>query len=746
MTSGGFGSSRRDVIRLFEGGSIAGLGDGELLERFAIARDEAAFEALVAKLGPMVLGVCRRILTDPHDVDDAFQATFLVLVRRARSIRDRDLVAPWLHGVATKVARRARSESIRRAGRERVAVFEEAQDESPGINPEWPELRAMIDEEIERLPENHRRPVILCDVEGLTREEAALQLGWTLNMVRGRLERARSRLRGRLTRRGLAPSGGLMALLATPPNLSPVLLATTCRAACSFAIGRVGAGVASTSAVALCRGVLNMMLLSKLKVGLAVVISTGFVATGTGMLAAQAPGAKQDPAKPAASPVVQEPPKASDPFQPRSAPELAKARVEEARKRLEIQMAFYDEGRITIDRLADASRGLMQAERDATDIRDVRVKAAMAHYMRLKLILKREQDQLEVGRATEADVAEAKTALLEAEFTLAKDVEAHEAKPVAKTVTNPQAAPVSPARSKLNAERLDLARRVFKDNEEFYRNARIELEVCLNAWKSLLAAEEDAATTRAARIEAIQGQIKILKDRVLPIAQARVEASRAMRSSVDQIRLLILDTEAHLMEVSKDPEATGEAVTSTPNGVTPVIGPGSAATPNKESLSLLGKAVDDFNQNAITSAVGRDQPPLTEDEVIAAIRFYSDDNPGTIKGALDDFRMVSEKRDMPPGMRFVNHNMDDRLGDFVYEVWLIQIQMPNKRGGDSMIPIRSRVIRSLTLEEAIKYANEKRLAASRTGTPEGRKTAFQMEEYIKSLEQRIRQRVKPNDR
>ena len=102
------------MVRLFEGDSVAGLDEGALLERFATRRDEAAFEALVGRLGPMVLGVCKRMLTDPHDADDAFQATFLVLIKRAGSIRDRALVAPWLYGVALKVARRARVESARR--------------------------------------------------------------------------------------------------------------------------------------------------------------------------------------------------------------------------------------------------------------------------------------------------------------------------------------------------------------------------------------------------------------------------------------------------------------------------------------------------------------------------------------------------------------------------------------------------------------------------------------------------------
>ena len=163
----------------------------------------------------MVLGVCKRMLTDPHDADDAFQATFLVLIKRAGSIRDRALVAPWLYGVALKVARRARVESARRKARERLAVVAE-EETAEGLDSGWSELRTLIDEEIGRLSEPHRRAVVLCDVEGLTREEAASRLGWSVNMVRGRLERARGRLRDRLARRGVAPSGAWAALLVAP--------------------------------------------------------------------------------------------------------------------------------------------------------------------------------------------------------------------------------------------------------------------------------------------------------------------------------------------------------------------------------------------------------------------------------------------------------------------------------------------------------------------------------------------------
>ena len=238
------GARSGDWLRLFDGGSAAGLGEGELLGRFVDRRDEGAFAILVERLGPMVWGVCWRMLGHEKDAEDAFQATFLVLARRAGAIRDRDLVATWLHEVAVRVARKARAEAARRPARDRLAAVPEARFDEPGL--ERAEVRAWIDEEIGRLPEAHRRVVILCDVEGLGRDEAAARLGWTANMVRGRLERARARLRDRLARRGLAPSGSPLVLLSSP--VPTKLAAVWIRPALSFAVGR---SAVPASAVAL---------------------------------------------------------------------------------------------------------------------------------------------------------------------------------------------------------------------------------------------------------------------------------------------------------------------------------------------------------------------------------------------------------------------------------------------------------------------------------------------------------------
>jgi RNA polymerase sigma factor (sigma-70 family) len=201
MTRDPTARSLRDVRSLFGGGTLAGLGEGELLDRFLSRRDEVAFEELLNRHGAMVLGVCRRWLMHTDDIDDAFQATFLILIRKASSLRNRDLLGPWLHGVAYRVAVRARAHSARRNAIHPLPLtVEPSTCDVPG-RLEQLELQCALDEEITRLPEKHRRAVILCFLEGRTHEDAARELGWPLGTVKSRLAWARDRLRDRLARR-----------------------------------------------------------------------------------------------------------------------------------------------------------------------------------------------------------------------------------------------------------------------------------------------------------------------------------------------------------------------------------------------------------------------------------------------------------------------------------------------------------------------------------------------------------------
>ncbi|MHB1561612.1 MAG: RNA polymerase sigma factor, partial [Isosphaeraceae bacterium] len=199
----------RQIDRLFGEGTLAGLSDARLLERYVAARDESAFEALVVRHGPMVLSVCRRVLIDPNDADDAFQAAFLLLARKARSIWVEGSIGGWLHRVAWRIAVQLREDAARRRDQERRAVEHagEPLDREDGHD----DTAAVIHQEIERLPEHYRRPVVLCYLEDMTYQQAADHLQWSEATTRGRLSRARDLLRSRLTRRGITLAGmGLM--------------------------------------------------------------------------------------------------------------------------------------------------------------------------------------------------------------------------------------------------------------------------------------------------------------------------------------------------------------------------------------------------------------------------------------------------------------------------------------------------------------------------------------------------------
>jgi len=211
----------RDILKqteaLFSGGAVAGLSDRELLDRFVRFRAsnrqaaEASMSALVARHGSMVLGVCRRILGDSAEVDDAFQAAFLVLARKADSVRVDDSIGRWLYGVSRKVAAQARDQNAKNRRRERGQTASDldrlgSTSDPADVEAERADLRSVIAEELDRLPTKFREAVELCDLTGCTHEQAAERLGWPIGTVRSRLARGRAKLRDRLSRRGLAPA------------------------------------------------------------------------------------------------------------------------------------------------------------------------------------------------------------------------------------------------------------------------------------------------------------------------------------------------------------------------------------------------------------------------------------------------------------------------------------------------------------------------------------------------------------
>jgi RNA polymerase sigma factor (sigma-70 family) len=261
--------------------------DGQLLERFISRQDEHAFEELLRRHGPMVLGVCRRLLGHAQDAEDAFQATFMVLVRRARAVQPRELVGNWLYGVACRVALDAQARSNRRRGREKQ-VEDMPHPTTPPADVD-PDLRPLLDRELSRLPEKYRVAIVLCDLEGRPRKDVARQLGVPEGTLSSRLNAGRKMLAGRLARHGLALSGAAVAsALAAGPTQAAIpgtLAISTIKAAAVGAARPAAAlGFISARAAALTEGVMKAMLISKLKTMAGLLLTAGLFACGAGAM------------------------------------------------------------------------------------------------------------------------------------------------------------------------------------------------------------------------------------------------------------------------------------------------------------------------------------------------------------------------------------------------------------------------------------------------------------------------------
>ena len=316
MTNNPTSSSwQRDLRTIFNAGTLAALTDGQVLERIVALRGadgggdtevESAFALLIERHGLMVLRVCRSVLSDPHDADDAFQATFLVLLRQAGSIRNRESIGPWLHGVARRVALCARSAAARRRTHER-RWLDRRQDAASRPDENHFDLSATIHAELGRLPERYRAPIVLCDLEERSLDEAARQLGWPLGTVKSRLNRGRERLRDRLVRRGVAPGTAGLVLSGSgliPPADAAIVLSSALAEATAQMIRSAGAvaGGSSASALTLARNIPRATLMGKLKWAAVVLVLLGSSALGIAYLASDIPLVDQ-PDEPAEAPI-----------------------------------------------------------------------------------------------------------------------------------------------------------------------------------------------------------------------------------------------------------------------------------------------------------------------------------------------------------------------------------------------------------------------------------------------------------
>jgi RNA polymerase sigma factor (sigma-70 family) len=298
MANGCASEAFRQLARVFQEGTLSGLPDGEILGQFVERRDEAAFELLLRRHGPMVRNVCRLTLFDPHEVEDAFQATFLALVCKARSLRVEGSLGPWLYRVASRISARARANRRRR--REHEVARDSLPEPSALDDPDRGEISRVVHEELGRLPERLRAPMVLCYLEGMTHELAASQLRCPVGTVRSRLARARSLLQRRITRRGLAIPAATIAALesssraaALPPQIARSLIAVAAQFTSGSASIRSGMGV-SASVTVLMEGVLNVMRVKKLVSLAAALVAVGALAVVVGVSGFPAAGQTGD--------------------------------------------------------------------------------------------------------------------------------------------------------------------------------------------------------------------------------------------------------------------------------------------------------------------------------------------------------------------------------------------------------------------------------------------------------------------
>jgi RNA polymerase sigma factor (sigma-70 family) len=264
--------------------------DAHLLERYVASRDAQSFAAIVQRHGPLVWGVCRRLLADHRDAEDAFQATFLVLVRRAASVVPRQMVGNWLHGVARRTALKGRALAARRRKRECQVIDMPEREASP---PEaWADVRAVIDEELTHLPGRYRAVVLLCDLDGKTRDQAATELGVPVGTVAGWLWRGRRLLARRLTRRGVtlaaAPLAAALGQYEASAKVPAAIESTTVEVAVRFAVGTLASGTIRAPVAMVTQGVLHSMWLSKFRAVLTLVVAAAIIGTGVTGLAIRA--------------------------------------------------------------------------------------------------------------------------------------------------------------------------------------------------------------------------------------------------------------------------------------------------------------------------------------------------------------------------------------------------------------------------------------------------------------------------
>jgi RNA polymerase sigma factor (sigma-70 family) len=364
------------LLRTICAADPTGQSDAQLLQQFVTYKVETAFAALVRRHGPMVYGVCRRVLANAHEAEDAYQATFIVLLRKAHALTSCGTLAEWLHGVARRIALKARVSAARRRARERAAA-------RPAVTAPEPrnDLGAVLDEEVGRLPLKYRLPIVLCDLEGATRRDAAEQLGWKDGTVAGRLARARVLLAKRLLRSARITAGAMAVALGDTIAQTDVF-AATCPMPHPLLMGTSVSAAASSSALALAKQEIRSMLWNQCKrVAAVCLLAFGAIGVAGWTINALADGSPpQKPAEQAAKLALS----ASQTPEKRKPTEREKALIEAAQIQYEARWKEFVAGKTTADFLLPWSGKWLEATLRVCDQTSEKVDACKAHLERMK--------------------------------------------------------------------------------------------------------------------------------------------------------------------------------------------------------------------------------------------------------------------------------------------------------------------------------------------------------------------------
>jgi RNA polymerase sigma factor (sigma-70 family) len=512
--------------------------DGQLLARFRARHDEAAFAELMQRHGPMVFGVCRRVLSDANDAEDAFQATFLVLVKKAGSLGAPDSVGNWLYGVAYRTALKARGAAAMRHHRERELIDMPGRATSDDVL--WRDLRPVLDEEIQRLPARYRAPFVLCHLEGKTNEEAASCLGCPKGTILSRLARARERLRARLTKRGITLSTAALAALVTGQTASAAvptaLTATTLAAAMILATTGAATGAVSAPVLTLMKGVLQAMFVTKVKVAAAVLVGASLIAgggtLGYGRLTAHSGNGTQDGAgKGADKPPAPAPQAGAD------NKERRKLTAEQRKNQLAQRDAYreqwkarfdeYIDGKTTVDVLCEASRFWGQAERVASRTKAEEVAACEAQLQRDLEVEAIARERFEAGKGNAAELAQARGQRQLSEGNL------QEARKPNERI------------SRLLRERRDAAKSEWEAREKSIKAGKGNLEKGWEPSRRLLEAELALADKQADRVAAWQAHAQRMK-RTMDEYELRMQAAKLSEEEYNMAKYYYLDAEIGL--------------------------------------------------------------------------------------------------------------------------------------------------------------------------------------------------------